>query len=60
MKRATRKDDTYLRRTLLSKVVKCFVEAEFDVKVKYIKSLEIENPFQMEIELGNGIEEETL
>ena len=51
-------DEGYLTRTLLSKILKCFVEADFDVKIKYLESLEVENPHQMEIELGDC--EETL
>ena len=46
-------DEDYLRRTLLSKIVKCFVDADFDVRIKYIESTEVENPHQMEIELGD-------
>ena len=37
-------DEDYLRHTLLSKILKCFVEAEFDTKIKYISSAEVEHP----------------
>jgi len=46
--------DIYLRNTLLSKVLRYFVESDLEVKIKYMESMKVENPEQMEIALGLG------
>ena len=42
-------DEIYLRHVLLSKILKYFMDAEFDTKISYVSSIEVDNPGQTEL-----------
>ena len=42
-------DGNYPRRRLLAKVLSCFIEADFDVKIRFLEPREAENPTQGEL-----------